>query len=157
MKMMEVYHSTNSKFETFENPFMGMNDEGYFGRGFYFVEDWQDAKSLQSQAKYRYFMTCEVSENLYELDLEDGDSAINSFPASDEIKAKMREIAEYEGNCFFKSGAGEGFGLEKFLKEAGFDGAIVRHRFANSGYTEIVVFDAKDIKITEIEDEKSED
>ncbi|HJH05448.1 MAG TPA: hypothetical protein K8W19_15685 [Victivallis vadensis] len=77
----------------------------------------------------------------------------------EEVKAQMREIAEYNGT-FFRSGSGEGFGLEKHLKAAGFDGVRVLNRLASVGltnYVEVVVFDAKDIEITEIEDEESED
>lgn len=156
---MEVYHATNSKFEKFDNRFLNSRDEGYFGEGFYFVDELQHAWDIQRQLEARYLLTCEVTDNLYNLDLEDDAAAIENFPAPEEVKAQMREIAEYNGT-FFRSGSGEGFGLEKYLKDAGYAGVRVLNRLASVGltnYVEVVVFDAKDIEITEIEDEESED
>ena len=148
---MEVYHATNSKCEKFDNRFLNSRDEGYFGEGFYFVDELQHAWDIQRQLDARYLLTCEVTDNLYDLDLEDDAAAIENFPAPEEVKAQMREIAEYNGT-FFRSGSGEGFGLEKHLKAAGYAGERVL-----TNYVEVVVFDAKDIEITEIEDEESED
>ena len=156
---MEVYHATNSKFEKFDNRFLNSRDKGYFGEGFYFVDELQHAWDIQRQLDARYLLTCEVTDNLYDLDLEDDAAAIENFPAPEEVKAQMREIAEYNGT-FFRSGSGEGFGLEKHLKAAGYAGVRVLNRLASVGltnYVEVVVFDAKDIEITEIEDEESED
>lgn len=156
---MKVYHATNSKFEKFDNRFLNSRDEGYFGEGFYFVDEKLHAWDIQRQLESRYLLTCNVTGNLYDLDLEDEESAIANFPAPEEVKKKMLECIEYNGS-FFKAGCGEGFGLEKYLKAAGFDGVRVLNRLASVGltnYVEVVVFDAKDIEITEIEDEESED
>lgn len=155
---MEVYHATNSKFEKFDNVFLCRRDEGYFGKGFYFVDELQHAWDVQRQLEARYLLTCNVTDNLYDLDLEDEESAIANFPAPEEVKEKMLECIEYNGS-FFKAGCGEGFGLEKYLKAAGFDGVRVLNRFAAQGlsrYIEVVIFDAKDIEIIEVEDEEEE-
>ena len=99
---MEVYHATNSKFEKFDNKVLNSRDEGYFGEGFYFVDELQHAWDIQQQLEARYLLTCEVTNNLYDLDLEDDAAAIENFPAPEEVKAQMREIAAYNGT-FFRS------------------------------------------------------
>ena len=50
----------------------------------------------------------------------------------------------------------EGFGLEEYLKKAGFSGIRVLNRFVEQGltnYVEIVIFNDSDIKIISVEDE----
>lgn len=147
---MKVYHATSEKFEKFDNKFIGQTDDGYFGKGFYFCDDYNDACTIRMHQQSSYIMTCKVSDNLYELDLSNEEEAINEFPASDDIKNQMREVMECN-ESFFKIGAGEGFGIEEILKDAGFDGIVIRNRF-DSSYTEVVIFDEKDIEIIEIEE-----
>ena len=57
---MKIYHATNSKFEKFDNRFLNSRDEGYFGEGFYFVDELQHAWDIQQQLEARYLLTCEV-------------------------------------------------------------------------------------------------
>jgi len=42
-KPLVVYHGTNHKFERFDASYMGQTDEGFYGRGFYFTLDKEEA------------------------------------------------------------------------------------------------------------------
>lgn len=156
---MKVYHATNEKFDRFDNAFIYSRGNGayggYFGDGFYFVDELQSARMIQSQLNARYLLTCEVPENLYDIDLSDDFAAIENFPVPADIKARMHEVAEYN-DSFFAAGNMEGFGLEEYLKKAGFSGIRVLNRFVEQGltnYVEIVIFNDSDIKIISVEDE----
>lgn len=43
-KLVTVYHGTNASFDKFDASYMGQTDEGYYGRGFYFTIDRDEAK-----------------------------------------------------------------------------------------------------------------
>jgi len=144
---MKAYHATNQKFNEFDEKFLCANDEGFFGKGFYFVDDMADADEIAAQSNSSIILECEISDNLFVLDLASEEETLKSMPCNDKTRATLLEVFDIEGTAFLL-GAAQGAGIEEEIEKAGYKGVKVLNRFENRSYTEIVIFHASDIKIT---------
>lgn len=51
LSMMDWYHGTNSKFDTFDMSYFGKTDQGWWGEGIYFHSDIDTAKAYGREVK----------------------------------------------------------------------------------------------------------
>ena len=87
-KVLSVYHGTNSKFDKFDASYMGQTDDGYYGRGFYFTLDKEEAKDygmniIQANLIVKnpfYLRTWNTVGSFVELDLRDDLAKLDGMP-----------------------------------------------------------------------------
>lgn len=148
---LEAYHYSSKGFDAFDNLKMGSNvDGGYFGKGFYFWSDRDEAEHYGSRFG-NYVYDCEiVGIKPFFIDLDNNlADIVKSIGFDKPIENKyldlISEYGEIETTGYF-----EDSGIEKVLQAKGFNAIIIKNR-SNIYGDEICVFDAANIKITETE------
>lgn len=87
-KPVVVYHGTNHKFDKFDMAWQGMTDDGFYGRGFYFTSDKEEAKEygnivMETYLKVMnpfYLRTYSSIGSVIEFDLRDDLAKLNGMP-----------------------------------------------------------------------------
>lgn len=87
-KLLTVYHGTDSRFKKFDASYIGKTDEGFYGRGFYFTPDKEEASEygpiiIETNLiikKPFYLRTWSTVGSYVELDLRDDLSKLNGMP-----------------------------------------------------------------------------
>ena len=146
---MELYHYSNENFETFDNNLKGTStDDGVFGEGFYFWDDYNIAELYCNKfGKYIYIVEIDVSK-FYTFDLSE---TLNSLESLNEICDCQNLIDYFNENeeiesCEFLITV---IDLTKKLSGLGYTGVKALNR-EGLDCSEYCVFDSDSITINEV-------
>lgn len=134
---VKAYHGTDSKFKEFDPNFLGTKtDPGFFGWGFYFLDDKNNAKRWG-----KYVITVEIHlKNPLVV------SGISDFIQKSGYKQLPQSISKEQHKNLYKK---EIQRITKELINSGYDGVVYER---SDGITQYVSFDPKtQIKILDIE------
>ncbi len=131
-RLLELYHRTNADFEEFDaNKIGSANDEGIWGRGFYFSD--KDHTHYGKNLKKVYLNITNPF-------------IVNKFKTIKEMADYLDIVEEnfhYEPNGIIRINYNQVRQFTSHVKEKGHDGVIVEH---DNGTKEIVAFDSNQIK-----------
>ncbi len=147
---MKAYHYSKNRFKKFNKAMIGNNvDNGYFGKGFYFWDDRNEAENYCSQFGV-YIYDVELSIKAFIIDLDnDLIEIVKSIGFNKNKEAEYIDIIENYGEIETSEWF-EDSGIEKILADRGFSAVIIKNR-RNISCDEICVFDAGCIEIINVE------
>lgn len=141
-----VYHGTNSEIVQFDKSLIGSRDAGFFGEGFYFTPekdlalDYADSAVSDTGQGTANAISAFVSlKKPFIWDMSDAASAQTRAGLA-ELGIKRENV---RGNSASLSNSRERDTFNRAVREAGFDGVIVRDE---DGIQEVVAFNSEQIK-----------
>lgn len=139
-----LYHGTFAPaFDRFDNDFVGKNDYGWLGHGFYFTSAAGHAKAYLT--KYR---GKPANRGKIPRILSVSVDAVKLYPFTDEEYQKSVRVSTARGTSKDGLVGKHAIELTRSLKNAGFEGACYRHKTSGNPI-EVVIFDAGNIHITD--------
>lgn len=132
-KPLIVYHASDAEFDTFDINYFGYNDEGWFGTGFYFTNDYKQASNYAENKPKAYYLS--IKNPLYIKSESMNHKDIDEYKLKLMGETDMNKINNISWLCD---------AFDKFLRDNKYDGVIFE--WIGHDYKEYVALKPNQIK-----------